>query len=198
MHEAAVHGIHESVLDAIKAKGPEHRLKFIMRTNVNEWSVSRATVDFTTKIPDFMLKYIPTGAQLSKPIFLMEVGFSESYDSLAKTMRYWLESDEEIKLAFLVKFTESPGYNSKRILQHIPQNVLDNPKGYLPRSLVDVNDCEGRLEIHGSTFVGTTTAFVEIWKPEPNTGKAMCWGNRIVSSLSGTQFPKANFQLPFL
>ncbi|PGH11469.1 hypothetical protein AJ79_04844 [Helicocarpus griseus UAMH5409] len=141
--------------------------------------LSEATVDFTTKTPDFMLSYIPAGVQVSNPVILAGVGFTESYEDLAKTMRYWLESDDyddEGKLGFLVKFTELPPYNSIRLFSNA---VLENLRKYLAKGLLHISDCEGCVEIHGTSIVEKTTAFVEMWKRDIETGKTMRWGNRI-------------------
>lgn len=55
-----------------------------------------------------MISYAPKEVTLSSPFFLAEVGFSESYNDLVKTMKFWLDGHEKIQMAFLIKFQESP------------------------------------------------------------------------------------------
>ena len=45
--------------------------------------------------------------------FILEVGFSETYDELVQDARLWLEGTGEVSVVVLVKFTETPKYECR-------------------------------------------------------------------------------------
>ena len=157
------------------------------------------SAEFTSKIPDFMLSYCFGDTPFTDPVFLAEVGFSESYPSLVKTMKYWLEGNDQIKLTFLVKFTETPRYSTRRALEHLPKDVVENAELHATdKSLVRIDTCEGRVNIHGSSFVGKIRAFLEIWKRDSDTGDVSARDRRSVSTYT-TAISSSNYfllQLP--
>lgn len=178
LHESAIHKIEEAVWDVIKSNVRNHDELFDLRTNAAE----KRRADFTTKIPDIMISHAPDAATISSPFFLAEVGFSESYEELVKSMKFWLSGHEKIKIAFLVKFRESPRYSGKKSFIALPREAMENAERYAnDRDGFKIDDSAGVLQAYGAPFVGRTTAFLEIWEQKPDSGDVVLRGERVVS-----------------
>lgn len=180
VHEAAARSIKDQIDKMIWAKVQDDKFQGFINAAVLPLE---DTAEFTTKVPDYLLGYQPEDAPEVRPLFIAEVGYSETYQDLVKAMKSWIQGMDHVKQALLVKFTETPKYSTSRILEQLPQNVVDNAKRYATdRSLLSMDVHEGKLEINGCSFVGRTTAFVEKWTRDADSGKAVV-GDRIVSTL---------------
>ncbi|QSS56071.1 hypothetical protein I7I53_04168 [Histoplasma capsulatum var. duboisii H88] len=127
-----------------------------------------------------MLSYAPDAESIKSPFVLTEVGFTESYKDLVKTMQFWLDNHEEINLAFLIKFQESPEYSAKKCFAALPEDVVADWERYAnDRAGFKVDASEGLLRAYGAPLVGRTTAFLEIWERKGKSGSAGLRGERI-------------------
>ncbi|EGC45425.1 conserved hypothetical protein [Histoplasma capsulatum var. duboisii H88] len=175
-HGSAVHHILGTTWDVIKSKVPKYFRRLDIQTNEREGR----RADFTTKVPDVMLSYAPDAESIKSPFVLTEVGFTESYKDLVKTMQFWLDNHEEINLAFLIKFQESPEYSAKKCFAALPEDVVADWERYAnDRAGFKVDASEGLLRAYGAPLVGRTTAFLEIWERKGKSGSAGLRGERI-------------------
>jgi hypothetical protein len=176
LHEAAIKNVEEAVWHKIMAEVPDHPKLFMQENNAG----TETLADFTTKIPDMILSYAPNKTTAMKPVFVVEIGFTESYTDLLKSMRIWLSGHEHVKIAFLVKFEESPRYSGKKCLSKLPPDLLSNADKYLKdRDAVQLAWRDGKVFAHGASFVGHTKGFLEVWR-RSTSGKATLRGKRIV------------------
>jgi len=162
-----------------------------------DYSINEDTADFedklqfSSKIPDLLVRYYNDDGRDSESriIFIAEVGFSETYEDLKRSMKLWLEGSQDVKMAFLVKFTEKPQYRSPKSTQNLLKAMLKD--AHLPVSEIrpeigyhqDPNDKDGSLWIHGHKFVGKMSAYLEIWRHDPESG-VIRQGQPIVSIFS--------------
>ncbi|KAK2741164.1 hypothetical protein FQN55_008427 [Onygenales sp. PD_40] len=189
LHESVIHKVQEAVWDVIKSKVPNYDELFDIRTNAAE----KRRADFTTKVPDIMISHAPDAATISSPFFLAEVGFSESYEDLVRTMKFWLDGHEKIKMAFLIKFQESPRYSGKKCFVALAKEVVANAEEYADdRDGFKPDDSAGILQAHGAPLVGRITAFLEIWE-RTQSGDVVLRGERthFYDSLGPINPPKA-------
>ncbi|PGH11536.1 hypothetical protein AJ79_04793 [Helicocarpus griseus UAMH5409] len=77
-----------------------------------------------------------------------EEGWSKSRTE-SSSMKLWLDGNQNVKVALLIKFDETPQY----------------------RAPVDVTERSGEVLIHGKVFVNRTTGYYELWGRNPSTGK---------------------------
>ncbi len=92
-------------------------------------------------------------------------------------------------MAFLIKFTEKPQYCCPISTRNLPEAMLKD--AHLPISKIrpeigyhqDSNNGDGSLWIHGYKFVGKMSAYLEIWRHDPESG-AIRQGQPIVSIFS--------------
>ncbi|KAM5433833.1 hypothetical protein MferCBS31731_006973 [Microsporum ferrugineum] len=134
--------------------------------------------------PDLLLTYMSKrNPDDSQPVLVQEVGFTESYESLVSSISNWLNRMPELKVAILVKISEVPFYKNPLATQR----VLNGPKLEFPLefprnkdvTLQDPTNPYSPLMIYGHRWVATTTAFIEIWTKDKETGKPVLQGKRI-------------------
>lgn len=178
VNDAAVQSIIASIWGVIIAKVPDYLQKFRLQTN----SVQLRASDFTTKIPDVMISHLREGPKPSTPFFLAEVGFSESYPDLVKSMKHhWLQENQKVRVAFLVKFNEYPRYNGKKCLNALPKEIIAQADRYISDwEGFTTENSDGVLKSFGAPLVGRISAFLEIWE-RTESGEVILKGERIVS-----------------
>ncbi|KAK2768138.1 hypothetical protein FQN53_006289 [Emmonsiellopsis sp. PD_33] len=126
-----------------------------------------------------MTPHAPDATTIPTPFFLAEVGFSESYEDLVKTTKFWLDGYEKIRFAFLIKSQESPRYSGKKCFVALPKEVMANAEQYAnDRDGFKANDSDGILQAYGAPLVGRTTAFLEIWE-RTQSGSVVLRGERM-------------------
>ena len=140
------------------------------------------------KQPDALFKYEqPNGDIIYTCAF--EIGFSEKYEDLLADTRLWIEGREDIMTVILINVEEDTYQCPTRGLED--DEVKDRFPHFskLGASMVhfeDPLDPFGSLSICGYTWVNRSTAFLEIWKRDDDTGKARRHGAREVSYFSLT------------
>src|SRR5204862_147976 len=135
---------------------------------------------------DLWLSYGEGGFRsVPRIIFITEVGFREKYEDLKRSMALWLEGNPDVKMAFLIKFKETPQYRSPIDPAKLPEAVLKDVSLPIyeirPEIEEGVDKQRGFLLIHGMKFAGRLSGFLEIWGRDSGTGKAARQGNPIVS-----------------
>ena len=136
----------------------------------------------SSKTPDLAIQFKnATGKREIK--FILEVGFSETYQDLVEDAKLWLEGKQEVSLVVLVKFTESPSYQCPaRGLDDEELERLEFPEPADIR-VEDFTSAEeyGPVTYNGLQWAGKISeAFMELWKRDPDTGLAFREGRRRV------------------
>jgi hypothetical protein len=131
------------------------------------------------KIADLAVEFENDAGKYEKK-FVLEVGFSETYEDLVRDVTLWLEGKHEVAIAVLVKFEETPSYQCP--VRDEDFEALEFP------SVPEINEVDFKLEkeygpvvYKGLHWVGCiSAAYMEVWKRNPVTGLATKNGNRIV------------------
>ena len=136
------------------------------------------------KIPDLAVEYLDTDG-VSRLKLVIEVGFSQSYESLVEDAKAWLEGSGTVQRVILAKFEEFPVYkNPLRKLSKDEIAQVDTGKC----SVANENDVilesdRGPVLFEGVQWVGElSSAFIEIWMMGKESGKACRTGDRMVYS----------------
>lgn len=138
----------------------------------------------SNKAPDLAVEFKNAKGDL-EPKFVLEVGFSETYDDLVRDARMWLEGRNDISIFVLTKFKETPKYRCPvRQLDDKDFEQLRFPKATeLRTSDFNIEGEYGPATYKGFIWVGQiSAAFMELWKKDPTTGLATRNGSRIVGS----------------
>lgn len=117
---------------------------------------------------------------------IVEIGFTETYEHLIDDVTMWIEGNRHIMTAILIKVEEDPRYRSPTCnMENSEVEKLEFPKpADLKTSMVileDANNSYGPLKIKNLIWVGTMAVFLEIWKRDPEDGKAKRQGIRRVN-----------------
>lgn len=180
VHNVLAETIGRLVKDAF-VKATEHDANRVFDLNVNPGVVSSSS--FTTKVPVVLVdQTISSGDEIPvpKPIFIAEFDYHETGRRLEKSIKEWLRVERDVHLAFLINFNENPRFSSKQAFANLPKYVLADPYKYFK---VDVlgRPNNGAVQVYGVNFVGKLTAYLEVWKSNPN-GEPVRRGERIVST----------------
>lgn len=132
------------------------------------------------KVPDLAVEF--TDAALgSRPKFIVEVGLSETYDDLLQDAKLWLEGTDYVSIVVLVKFVETPKYESLnlRTKDLVDRNFLKAPD--LNELHFEMRGEYGPVQYKGIQWAGVISeAFLEVWKRNPITRLAVRDGGRTV------------------
>lgn len=138
------------------------------------------------RTPDLLIAYRPPESQDDdeQPMVVLEVGFTQSYDSLRRWVDTWMAGKPTLKMVLLVKMKEHPRY----VRQVNVDYVLEKGVGKFPAaSEISFRDVEesnpgqrgGPLSMYGMSVLGRVTGFLEVWVRD-ETGKGVMRGEPIV------------------
>jgi hypothetical protein len=135
------------------------------------------------KTPDLGVEFQNAAGELELK-FVLEVGFSETYEELVRDAKMWLDGKPEVCVLVLVKFEESPDYRCP--VHHLDDKDferLEFPEGSELRALdFNLEGEHGPVTYKGLVWVGhISNAYMEVWKRDPVTNLAARNGDRIVS-----------------
>ncbi|KAK2790994.1 hypothetical protein FQN53_007181 [Emmonsiellopsis sp. PD_33] len=134
-----------------------------------------------TKVPDASLRYMggPHFVHLENSL-MFQIDFREEYSSLKSSMKSWLDADERVQAALLIKFTKKPQYRTPIDVHHPPAGLREDAQ--LPIATVRPEFVEesGRTLIHGKGFAHRMTGFCELWVRSPDTGKPGLQSKRMI------------------
>lgn len=161
----------------------DEKYSFQVMTNI---SVISREKNASMKIPDIRIarrERAPRRGKIPRDniVFIAEIGFTESLSELEKCIKQWFKAMPEVKVAFLVKLDERPRFSSKRAFSHLPEYVIKNPQVYANSNTAAFLNSEGVAEMHGVSFVGNISAFLEVWRRGPDGGAELS-SERIVST----------------
>lgn len=113
--------------------------------------------------------------------WVLEVGFSETYEQLVEEMKLWLEGTDSVSMAVLVKFTENPPYKCPVSFDQDLEklNIPSESREVRSRDVI-AGENFGPVSYRGQQWVGDISeAFIEIWKIDADTNTAKRQGDRI-------------------
>jgi hypothetical protein len=189
--------IHESICSAFASKIgfvietlPTATQQKISMTLNQEYGGFRNRWTGSEKTPYLAIK-IKNDTGWFKPKWILEVGFSESYNELCEDAKLWLEGNPEVSTVILVKFTEDPTY--QRPIS------LDDDLGEIPSELDEIHDEDfisqgeyGPVFYKGYRWVGQISeAFLETW----TRGEDGMAGRRDRENLLSPDNPQIQIQL---
>jgi len=177
--------VHESVTDTIirgfsaAGEGLPEAWDFDITPNQNFKGFARQ-YSGSSKTPDLAVKFTDPAWGI-RPKFIVEVGFSETYEQLVGDAKLWLEGTDHVTVVVLVKFVETPNYQSPDLQIEDLVN-RDFPKASELNELHFTMDGEyGPVSYKGFRWVGAISeAFLEVWKRNPTTKLAVTDGVRSV------------------
>ncbi|KAH0541714.1 hypothetical protein FGG08_003806 [Glutinoglossum americanum] len=150
----------------------------------------------SNKTPDLGMEFQNAAGELEIK-FVLEVGFSETYEDLVRDAKLWLDGKPEVCVFVLVKFEESPNYRCPvHDLDDEELGRLEFPKGSEVRALnFNLEGEYGPVIYKGLVWVGRiSTAYMEVWKRDPVTKLATRNEDRInLHTLA--DLPQLKFQL---
>lgn len=189
IHDALIGNIVNLVLNTLKQATRDDD-KYLFHFMVNTSTSSRDKTA-SMKIPDIRIARRERATPRGKIprdgiIFVAEIGFTEGSSHLEKSIKQWFKVMPEVKVAFLVKLDERPRFNSKRAFSYLPDYVIKNSSAYTNANTAASINNKGMAEVHGVSFVGSITAYLEIWT-RGSDGNAGLSGERIVSTFNMLQ-----------
>jgi len=185
VHESVVYPFNAGFVEAAANLPLSVRTRMNVATNQN-FKGFAGRYSGSSKTPDLAIQFKNAATGKREIKFILEVGFSESYDDLVEDAKLWLEGKQEVSLVVLVKFTEDPGYQCPaRGLDDEELERLEFPE---PAD-IDVDDFNSEGEYGPVTYKGLqwagviSEAIMELWTRNPATGLATKSGNRRVRLL---------------
>jgi hypothetical protein len=137
---------------------------------------------WSEKIPDLAIEFENAAGELEAK-FILEVGFTETYEDLVRDAKLWLEGKPGVCTVMVVKFEETPSFRCPaRGLDDEQLERLEFPEASEIDELNFIIQPEyGPVRYKGLEWVGCiSTAFAEVWRRHPVSGLATQSGNRIV------------------
>lgn len=160
----------------------------------------------TVKIADLAVQIRNARGQMETKL-IIEIGFSEEYDDLINDVRLWLEGMNSVSMCMLVSFDEEPRYqcpvNDNMKMKKFKKLGFPDPEELRPEDFhlegpfgpaIYKGHANGELDNEDEepddeepddkelVWVGhISTAFLERWIRDAQTGKAKKIGNRRVS-----------------
>ena len=152
------------------------------------------------KRPDFGIQVADANGDFEIK-WVLEVGFSESYDDLKEDARLWLEGYPEISMVTMVKFLETPQY--RRPIEFDDDDDEDKLEALgIPINMQDIKQADvtmvqqsGPATYQGYQWVGQITEiFMENWIRD-NNGSAIKHDNRrnILQTAGKINIPVGSF-----
>lgn len=116
----------------------------------------------------------------SSPVLIQEVGYTEPYENLLKSVSAWFDNVPSVQTAILMKIDEKLNYQPPDL--RYPSSK--NPSyALLPKDIqhLHVGDNFSPIRVDEYRWVGEITVFMEIWIRGPVTKRPTLKGDRIVS-----------------
>ncbi|KAI9816334.1 MAG: hypothetical protein M1826_001869 [Phylliscum demangeonii] len=166
--------IHTSFGAAIIALPSAVRQHFKARTNVSFPELCRPS----KKIPDFEFRVRNSGAGFYTTVFVVEMGFSQSHQSLQDDVVEWFRREPALRMVVVINVVEHPKYRN-------PLAGVDAPDVMLRLQGVNMAEASEPIAdlpwtgvlLRGLAFVGTLDASLEIWTRGPD-GRPEMQGTR--------------------
>ncbi|KAI9808830.1 MAG: hypothetical protein M1826_004054 [Phylliscum demangeonii] len=120
------------------------------------------------KIPDFELQ--AKGADLvSETVFVVEMGFSQAYQSLREDVAEWFRGTPSMIMVVLVNVIESPRYRNP-LTAVGAQEIVARLEGVERREALEpmAGIPWGGIKLRGLVFVGALEGYMEMWVRGPN------------------------------
>jgi len=179
-HEAIVQTISRSFTDSRQDLSVPTQARIATRAN-SSFNDFEGRYGKSRKVPDLAIVW-NNGSFEYEPKFILEVGFTETYNELVKDARLWLEDHSDVSAVIVVKLDETPSFQC-------PSNSMEDAEieaigfpvacAILSRNF-KLQGSNGPVRYRGLQWTGRLTAFLEVWRRHPVSGLAARSGNRVV------------------
>jgi len=159
---------------------PNVKSKVSVVRNLKSFDFSGAYLG-SEKVPD--LAFLVTNDKgLPEVRFVVEVGFSETYNSLMVNAKLWLEGTETVSLVLLAKLEETPTYKCpiKDLSDEEFAELAFPDLAEIRNEPFTISSPSGPAIYKDLVWMGKISGFLEPWKIDPLT-KSATPGSRIVS-----------------
>ncbi|KAG0638991.1 hypothetical protein HOY80DRAFT_922168 [Tuber brumale] len=169
--------IHEKVVSTVsegfnlaRTSLPDSLRRKIDIVGNQQYTGFRGAYDGSEKTPHTAVE-ITNAAGVVEVKFVLEVGFTETYDNLVQDAKKWIEGREAACVVMIVKMEENPVYKC-------PTRTFSNDEfsqlGFPPKLEIDertftLEGPYGPAYYKGLRWVGGVTGFMEIWRRDPVT-----------------------------
>ncbi|OAG34061.1 hypothetical protein AYO21_11781 [Fonsecaea monophora] len=158
------------------------RKRVKIHTTVEE-EVFEAEYEGSFKIPDLGISLRKNDSPERELQWVLEVGFSETYEDLQEDMRLWLTGQPTCSMAVLINITESPAYRCPLDFDLDICDELNIPRDS-PRQIKEgdfsLQGDYGPVEFKGYQWVGQISeVYLETWTRNPRTGQPRRRGGRM-------------------
>ncbi|KIW77022.1 hypothetical protein Z517_09468 [Fonsecaea pedrosoi CBS 271.37] len=158
------------------------RKRVKIHTTVEE-EVFEAEYEGSFKIPDLGISLRKNDSPERELQWVLEVGFSETYEDLQEDMRLWLTGQPTCSMAVLINITESPAYRCPLDFDLDICDELNIPRDS-PRQIKEgdfsLQGEYGPVEFKGYQWVGQISeVYLETWTRNPRTGQPRRRGGRM-------------------
>jgi len=181
VHKTLVSTIYTGLTNAVKSLPRDIQLSITIVTNEGFMGFKGVYLH-SEKIPDVAIRKRDSQG-ISRIKFIVEVGFSETYEKLVEDARLWLEGTSTVSMVLIIKLEEVPGYKSP--LTNLTDNEFDR-LNFPP--LTEINDERfvfdgpyGPVRYKGLQWCGVVTGFLEFWAIHRVTRLAQQITSRMVS-----------------
>ena len=150
------------------------------------------------KRPDLGVEAVNANG-VSEIKWVLETGFTETYEELVEDARLWLEGCPEVSTVVLVKFHETPEYRCPVGFDESPEDLgIPSDVRAILRQDVVLNGEYGPAYYKDIEWVGQISeAFMEIWVRNNADGRAVKRGNRRnLFQATGIRVPLGDFMPP--
>lgn len=180
VHEAVVTMFSEGFSNARFSMSALRRKDILLVTG-EDYNIFRGPYQGSRKIADLAVKFRNLSGALEVK-FVLEVGFSESYEQLVQEARLWIDGTSTVSVCVLVDLQENPRYRCPTsYLSDTDFEKLKLPLVTTPEMFQLPQNQYGPAKFKGFNWTGViSTAQVELWKKDPLTGKACTDGQRMV------------------
>lgn len=183
VHEAITYTLSNSLATKVFDQYPiSTRTQIIARQCVEDTGFS-GKYSGSRKTPDLSIE-LRNSNRTNQVKIVLEVGFTETYAQLVGDARLWIEGHKFAPMVILAKMTEHPKYGNPLLkLDDDAIKRLNLPDPSMVDELAFVlGGPLGPVTMNNFTWCGALSeAFIEIWKPNPTTGRAEKVGDRLVS-----------------
>lgn len=183
VHEVVVSAFAEGFWTAKSSMSDRHRRDIWVVTG-EDYRKFHGSYEGSQKKADLAVQFRGLSGNLEYK-FVLEVGFSESYEQLARNARLWIDGTSTVSVCVLVDLQEDPRYQCPTSqLSDADFERLELPRATSPTMFQLPQNQYGPASFKGFNWTGVISAAqVEVWKKDPLTGMAVPNGPRMVRIL---------------
>jgi len=172
VHEKVVSTVTDGFLSVRRSLPTDlrRRIDIVTKQNFREFE---GEYDGSEKTPDTAVQITDTTGMVNIK-FVLEVGFSETYDMLVQDARTWIQGNYNVVLVMIVKLEENPPYRCpirNMTDEEFEQLEFDERKNINIQSFTLEGDY-GPAMYKGFLWVGEISGYCELWERDKVSGLA--------------------------